>query len=381
MRRAANFIRIIILDFSHSSFFFFFSTHSFVLFFLCTRIERFAIFKMSNSENKLVSGLQNIAIEGEKAEGMIIETLSLLDEDDLLNSPSTDIQPTNADLLNFLEKMNANIQTNNAFKVTASNRLDVLETKTSDNSERINQLESQLIEMKTSSSFSLPNGWIEQRKLSNNVSITGIKPSNGEKLTDIVLDIFIFYGLSITASDIETVYRVKYSKSNMLIVKFVCFDVKSKLMMAKKNRKLTTANIPSAIDSVGSPATEVFINAHVTPFVGRILHRCRIAVKERKLAACWISAHSVLVKQSTEGEPIAIKSMDDLDKILGTSDMSLKATSMAAGKRRIIETSPSNAIDVQPKGRQRTNVRGTSSVGPLSSKNTKEKTSVKGKKN
>lgn len=171
--------------------------------------------------------------------------------------------------------------------------------------------------------------------------------------------------MSIVAADIESVYR---ARSNMIIVKFVNLEVKLKILTAKKNKKATLGDIPSVSNSSNDAAKEIFINTQVTPFVGRLLHRGRIAVREKKIVACWMSAVSILVKITLDGEPIAIKSMEDFDGILGKSDALEEPIVTPLGKRRISETSPQHPIDQNPKSKQKINLRGRSSVGPISSK-------------
>lgn len=300
-----------------------------------------------------------------------MESVSFSDVEILLDSSNCkkNRQPTNADLMNFLEKMNANLAANNLFKALVTKRLDSLETKTNDNTNKITQLKTQIASIKSDSSHSQADVWVKQRKLCNNINIIGIQPSNGEILTNIVLNIFIFYGLSITAADIETIYRVKYARSNMIIVKFNVFDVKLNLINAKKNKKLTIGDIPSVDGSIANSSKEIFINPHVPPFVGRLLYRGRTAVKDKKIVAYWMSANSLLVKVNNESDPVMIKSMSDFEKILGQSETSVnEPASIAVGKRRSNEISPS-INETQPKSKPRTTSHSMSSFGPLSMKN------------
>lgn len=242
-----------------------------------------------------------------------------------------------------------------------------------------------MADIKSSSSFSLGDGWTEQRKLSNNINIIGIHPSQGENLTNIVLDVFIFFGLVIAAADVESVYRVKHARSNMIIVKLSNFDVKLKLLLMKKTKKITVGDILSVPRTAENEAKEIFINTHVTPMVGRLLYRGRTAVKNGKLAACWMSANSIMVKIATDARPISVKSMSDFDKLLGPDDGSsilpvAATTATVSSKRRIDDDSPSNIINSQPKNKPRRPMGGRSSPGPLSSKINKDKTSQKEKK-
>lgn len=203
--------------------------------------------RMSNGERKLVVSLQKISIQSEKKDAMDSDMISLSEEDALLENSVVSVQPTNSDLMKFLVQMNDNLAANNVFKATATKRLDDLDTKVDANAEKIVKLESCIAEMKSAASSANIDGWSEQRKLRNNINIIGIQPSAGENLTNIVLDIFIFFGVNISASDIEAAYRVKYSKSNMIIVRFANLEMKLKLLTAKKNRKVTVGDIPLVV--------------------------------------------------------------------------------------------------------------------------------------
>lgn len=141
-------------------------------------------------------------------------------------------------------------------------------------------------------------------------------------------------------------------------------------------------DIPSVSGLPENFSKEIFINTHVTPFVGRLLHRGRIAVKEKKLVACWMSANSVLIKATNESDPVMIKSMSDFDKIWGVVDLPIsEPNAVATGKRRMNDSSPTIATDLQPKSKPRTQMRGKNSTGPLSSKVIKEKATAKTKNN
>lgn len=82
---------------------------------------------------------------------MDLNSVSLSDEEALLATPVSKAQPTNSDLMKFLEKMNDNLASNNLFEETATTRLNDLDTKVNDNSEKIAQLESCIAEMKSTS--------------------------------------------------------------------------------------------------------------------------------------------------------------------------------------------------------------------------------------
>lgn len=176
--------------------------------------------------------LKKLSIDSEKIDDIDMELTTLSEEEALLETTIVSAQPTNSDLMKFLIKMNDNLAANNVFKATATKRLNDLDVKVNGNTEKIVQLETRIAEMNSSTPNEHIDGWCERWKLRNNINIVGIHPSSGENLTNIVLHIYIFYGLSISSSEIEAAYRVKYSKSNMIIVRFINLEIKLKLLSA-----------------------------------------------------------------------------------------------------------------------------------------------------
>lgn len=146
-------------------------------------------------------------------------------------------------------------------------------------------------------------------------------------------------------------------------------------MAAKKSKKITLGDIPSIGSSSQNNKRELYINSHVTPFVGRLLHRGRVAVKEKKIGACWVTASSLMVKLSNSSAPIAIKSASDLNEILGTDSIVTSETKLnATGKRtRELNESLSPSTEAQPKQKQKqlNGPRVKNSAGPKSSKQQK----------
>lgn len=127
---------------------------------------------MSTGEEKLVVSLQKFSIGNERRGEMDLDTVSLSDEDALLETSVEKEQPTNSDLMKFLEQMNANLASNNVFKAAATKRLNELDAKVGGNTDKILKLESHLVELSTSQPHT--EGWSEQRKLRNNINIIGV---------------------------------------------------------------------------------------------------------------------------------------------------------------------------------------------------------------
>lgn len=202
-------------------------------------------------------------------------------------------------------------------------------------------LESQIEELKAGTvlahTSSTANDWLDQRKLRNNVSlsIVGIPASKNEDRTKIVVDLCSAFGMSISGSDLESVYRVAHAKSNMMIIKFKSFDHKSLLLSAKAKKRLTVRDIPNIHCADSAASNPIFVNSHVTPIIGRMLHCGRTAVKEKKILACWITSKGFMVKVNTDGEPKIVHTLEELSCLVD-----------------VLESIPAltSSIDIRPAG-------------------------------
>lgn len=143
-------------------------------------------------------------------------------EEDLLLSDENDAEPTNADIFRFIKKIDVNTAETKDIIAATTVRLTAIETKADNTDKRIDALEQQLAEIKSSVSHSsstvASNIWAEQKKLRNNVSVIGLPPSNNEDLHQVVVDLCRHFDITIGRNDIETVYRVSNKRSNMIIV-------------------------------------------------------------------------------------------------------------------------------------------------------------------
>lgn len=321
---------------------------------------------MASNESKIADKFDKIIIESDDDEkNMDTNSINSADEDKLLNPP-----PTMEDLLLYLKKIDAQTADNNTFKAATSKRLNLIEGKSDQHEGRLLQLEKQIDEIKSNvgASHSLANEWAEQRKLRNNIHVIGVPSLDGENLTKITVDICVFLGVEASTTDILSAYRVRNAKAGMFIVKFVSFDTKANLLAAKKKKTITVGNIKSVSSPTNVTSNEVYINSHVTPFVNRLLHRGRLAVNEKKLAACWVTSNCLMVKKEAGSEPIQIRKYDEFNALLGTAIENLSEPKSTNGKRlRGNNESLSPVQDAQPKQKQRHGSRGPI-PGPKSSK-------------
>lgn len=327
---------------------------------------------MASNEKKILDKLSEIIIDDDDDEkNMDTASINSVEEQKLLN-PTATVD----DVLMYLKridvKIDAHAAVNNNFTKSANVRFTTIEEKADNHGDRIQKLEKQLALIEsngsTSSSTATVSEWGEQRRLRNNIHVIGLPHSDGENLTKITMDICGFLGVVINPNDILSAYRVRSTNSGMFIAKFISFDTKANLLAAKKKKKITVGNIMSASCSSNCASNEIYINSHVTPYVNRLLHRGRLAVNDKKLAACWVTSNCLMVKKTIDSEPIQIRTYEELCAVLGTVSEQLSEPKSSNGKRpRGHNDSLSPSLEAQPKPKQRHGSRGKI-PGPKSSK-------------
>lgn len=277
------------------------------------------------------------------------------------------------DIWNCLKRIESNTTANTtateSLKTETRTRFDAIEAKTTKNDERIERLETQIAELKTKSvSSSYVNAWSEQSKLRNNISVIGLSPFAGENLQHL-MTVCAFFSIKIGSADLESVYRVRNGRSNMIIAKFTNFETKVKLISSKLKKRITVGDIPSVPSYAESSKKDIYINSHLTPAIGRLLHRGRMAVKEKKFSACWVATKGIMVKLTETSEATMVTSMDELNDLAGgpLSTSSPKPLVSAKRNRKANDSfSPNN--NMTPKSKHHKSVNERVMIGPLSAK-------------
>lgn len=299
-------------------------------------------------------------------------TIDLMDDDDnsqLSTATVVSVEPSNADLMRKLLEISANTADNIKFKAAASKWLNTLEQHAGFVDKRLEKLETRINELNANKEQapSSANDWLDQRKLRNNVSIVGIPVAKDENIAKLIVDMCSVFGMAIAATDLKSFYRVAHAKSNMIIAKFKSFESKSLLLAAKAKKRLTLADIPNIACGASDASKPIYINSHVTPVIGRMLHSGRIAMKEKKILACWVTARGFMVKISNASEPKVLHTLEELNGLVGVLEsMPAQPTSFQTGKRNKPEDDSPNGN--KPKSKIRNTSRGRSGAGPLSTK-------------
>lgn len=248
-----------------------------------------------------------------------------MDEDELLSND----EPSNGDLMNILiniqkETSGTNKKLESYISSTDKRLEDVNKTIAKNNSE-ISSLTRKVKSCEDlTAAVNFSNELQKQKNLKNNISISGIPYIDDEKLSDIIETIFAFYNIEISKSELQTIYRVKGSR-NLIIVKFVSFASKEKLMTAKMEKVIKLNDIFTSNSATSSSIDLnqiVYINNHSTPFFGKLLHQGRLLVREGKLAASWVTSNGFYVKTDENGSPIEIKNTEQLKQFSSNIDTS-----------------------------------------------------------
>lgn len=162
----------------------------------------------------------------------------------------------------------------------------------------------------------------KQQQLKNNITIMGIPASVQNDVWSTAIDVFNAFGCNYVASDFTAVYRSsgKLPKFSSIIVKFANFDKKLLALNSKAKKPVQLKDVPSLnINQV----TPIYLNNHVTPFFGRLLAAGRTASKEGIIHSCWIGTSGCLIKMKEDGQPINIRSIDEIESIRKKNNTSI----------------------------------------------------------
>lgn len=166
----------------------------------------------------------------------------------------------------------------------------------------------------------------KQRSLKNNVSIFGVGRTDGENLMQIVLKVFNKMGCDVADNQVINCYRINGNNNNIIIAKLSDYELKQKILKEKIKNPVKLSDV---IGCSNAADTIIYINNHVTPFFGKLLHEGRKAVKSGDIHSCWLNSFGCQMKYEEDGKQHAYRTIDDL-KIL----ISKKTTVNKASKKR-----------------------------------------------
>ena len=138
---------------------------------------------------------------------------------------------------------------------------------------------------------------IEQRHLSNEISVSGVPPENMTKEGIIAL-LNTKLGTNIADSDI--LYTLKMSKDDQEVkrMKVVFKNVEAKQSVTKLKTKLKNQDL--------------WISDVLTPYRMNLAYLARKARKERKLTQTWVHDGKIFIKATGEAKPKKVNKPQDL---------------------------------------------------------------------
>lgn len=194
---------------------------------------------------------------------------------------------------------------------------DEIKTQTKENSESVNKLK---IENKRLSdvviALKAEVNDLQQHTRKNNLLITGIPVTKNENVYEILSHLASLLNLKFYTYEISAAHRLpsrkKTSMPQPIVVCFVSRATKAEWIAARKHRRSLTADELSS----SFPATDVYLNEHLTPQTREVFNEARRLVKERKLVAVWTADCRVIVKKEERGTPKRIQELEEQGKLL-----------------------------------------------------------------
>lgn len=169
------------------------------------------------------------------------------------------------------------------------------------------------------------NNLQDQFSRQNNLEILGVPTRSGENLNIILSDICRVVGFTIQDTDVDTIHRVRpFSSSGSngdadkqptrhpsIVVRFTQRCRKDQLLAAARARRgLTTAGI-----GISGPASDLYLNDHLTPTNKLLLRRARELKSEHNYAYLWVRDSKILMRKNERSSIIRITNESDLKKI------------------------------------------------------------------
>lgn len=197
--------------------------------------------------------------------------------------------------------------------------------------QNITDIDERLTSCESNTAYLLHHNELQrQLKLRNNISIMNVPYDEEEDLKGIITAICSFLGQDLSPSEINDVYRIKSSRSKIIIAKFVNTEVRDGIIKAKSNKKITARDVTNHDNN-----DPVYINSHVLPYFNRILSYGRQLIREKKLDSCWMAASGVCVRVEPEGKQQTVYSTTHLDDIIYNHRDKISSTKPSTNGKRL----------------------------------------------
>lgn len=141
------------------------------------------------------------------------------------------------------------------------------------------------------------------------IELTGIPEVAGENLKAVVNKLATLGKVDLKEADIKSVIRSKTrnSRPGIISVEFVQAITRDEFMKKVKQRK------PIQHDIGFTGNDKVFINEKLTVKAKTVLYHVKVEAKNKNWSSVWTYAGQVYIKIESQGQPILIKNLDDLE--------------------------------------------------------------------
>lgn len=155
----------------------------------------------------------------------------------------------------------------------------------------------------------------------NNLEISGVPLMKSENLHNILHNVAVKVGITITSADVDYIHRVRRYPSKdgetaagltpNIIVRFTRRRCKGDMIAAVRARRgLTTADL-----GIDGPAKPVFVNDHLTPHNKMLYRQARTLGKENGYKFIWLNDCKIFLRKNEVSKSITIANESDLKKI------------------------------------------------------------------
>ncbi|XP_047036444.1 uncharacterized protein LOC124642175 [Helicoverpa zea] len=179
----------------------------------------------------------------------------------------------------------------------------------------------------TISQFQTTLSVLEQSSLRNEIEVCGVPEQNAENLTHILMTMSQKLNVELQETDIDVISRAgprpkignDSTKSRPIVVKLIRKAKRDELLRAAKSRKnLTSENI------VNTSPSNIYLNERVTKEKRLLFREARARTRTYGFRFCWMRDGNIYIRKNESGPSgqfpaIRIQSMEDLDKLVGSS--------------------------------------------------------------
>lgn len=234
-------------------------------------------------------------------------------EEELLNSPKN--EASNNDIMRVLRTVaSSTSKTNKTIDdyIKKNNvRVDNLESAVSETNAKVDLLADRMVHFEDLAQSAMVNNELQkQAALKSNIVVMGIPPTENENLSTLFMSIAMHLSADVTPNNINSIYRIRGSKSHSIVVKLNSFEAKIAMMSKKSKNSITLKDIPGSGSTIDKP---VFISHHLTPYFAKLLAASRVAVNDGRLKASWITSNGLAIRFIDDTTEDSITTTDHLD--------------------------------------------------------------------